>query len=246
MLPFSPLSHLIALGLVAWLGVMFGRVAPERDLRAARLSVLAVLLGWILASSAIAYRGLYLRWNAEYLLVVAGTLAPLVLVSGLAAVSPRVRRLFAVFLERISLESLTSVHVVRVLAIGTLYKWLSGALPGHFIVPVGIPDFLIGLTALPMSWRVAKDPRAYRRLFTAWNLIGAGAYLLAVPLIQLSQPGPLHLFSGGARTDEVLSFPMSIVPTFIAPVLLAIHVASLVKVRWHQTDSSGRSSGGGA
>ena len=244
MLPFSPLSHLIALGLLAWLYVTFKRLAGEAELRRARMTVLGVLFAWVLVSSAIAYRGLYLLLNEEYLLLTAGPAVPLVLLTLLVLVSANVRHLLGLFVERISLESLTRVHVVRILALGTIYKWLAGDLPGHFVIPVGIPDFLIGVTALSVSRGVARDPTGNATTFAAWNVIGGGVFLLALPLIQLSQPGPLHLIPGGVRTDEVLSFPMSIVPTFVAPFLLALHVVALVKLRQQRralkaSDSSG-------
>ncbi|MCH6561161.1 MAG: hypothetical protein IH800_01915 [Myxococcales bacterium] len=126
-------------------------------------------------------------------------------------------------------ELLTRLHVFRIAALGTIYKWYSGALPGHFVLPVGVPDLLIGLTALPLSRRVAGGLGPNRSLFIGWHVLGAGCLLLAVPLIQLSQPGPLHFSTQGPATDEVLSFPMSIVPTFVAPLLILLHVAALIK-----------------
>ena len=160
-----------------------------------------------------------------------GIAAPYALVGTLALASGRVRALLRRFVEGISLESLTTVHGVRVLAIGTIYKWWVGALPGHFILPVGVPDFLIGATAFALSRRIARDPVGSRGLFAAWNAIGAGILLLAVPLIQLSQPGPLQVFTEGPRTDPVLQFPMSIVPTFVAPLFIGLHVVALLRIR---------------
>ena len=228
--PVSPLSHLIALGLWTWLALMFRRFAPEQELRPPRLAILALLLAWMVASTAIAYRDLYQKWNEELLLLPLGTVAPFVAIGIVVAAWPRARRSLVVLVERIPLGTLTSVHVVRMLAVGTIYKWLVGELPGHFVVPVAIPDFLIGLTAIPMSRRMAIHPLRHRRMFIAWNAIGASAFLLAVPLIQLSQPGPLHWIASGANTNEGLSFPMSIVPTFIAPLFLSLHAAAIFKV----------------
>ena len=229
-MPFSPLSHSIAIGLLIWLGLALRRAAPEAYLRWARRSIVAALGAWIIASSVLAWEGQYLHRNADALLLVLGTAAPITLIVVLALVWSPVRTVLARFVEQTSLERLTAVHVVRVLALGTIAKWWIGALPGHFIVPVGLPDFAIGLTAIGMSRRIRRDPTGARGVFVVWNVIGAGVFLLAQPLIQLTQPGPLHLVTDGPTTAEVLGFPMSIVPTFVAPLLLALHVAALAKV----------------
>ncbi|MEE9609094.1 MAG: hypothetical protein V3U03_15250 [Myxococcota bacterium] len=226
----SPLSHLIAGGLLAWLAAALRRAAGGPELRGARLLVVGSLLAWAVASSWLAYRGAYLALNASHLLLVWATAAPYALVGALALASAKVRELLRRFARGVSLESLTAVHAVRVLALGTLTKWWIGALPGHFILPVGVPDFLIGLTALPVSRWLARQPVAKPGLLAAWHAVGAGVLLLAVPLIQLSQPGPLRVFTEGPRTDEVLDFPMSIVPTFVAPLLVGLHAVALLKL----------------
>ena len=230
MSPYSPLSHLIAFGLLGWLYVMFNRVTPAAEPRGARISVLGVLLAWLLASSLISYRGYYLALNEDYLLLTIATAMPFFLLGALALVSKSVRRLLRLFIDRIPLESLTLVHVLRIAAIGTIYKWQIGALPAHFIIPVGIPDFLMGLTAFPMCRRVARSRATDDTLLLIWNIIGAGVYVLAPFLIQISQPGPLHFISGSIRTDEVFSFPMSIVPTLIAPLLLGLHFVAILRI----------------
>ncbi len=227
---FSPLSHLIALGLLAWLHLTLRRAAGSGELVRARVLITGVLLAWIVASSLIAYRGAYLALNRDYLLLVMGqAMAPLLL-GILALASQDVRALLARFIARIPYTSLTRVHWFRIAALGTIYKWYIGALPGHFILPVGVPDLLIGLTALPLGQRIANGLGSERGLFIAWHVLGASCLLLAIPLIQLSQPGPFQVFTQGPNTDGVLSFPMSIVPTFVAPLLVLLHLAALIKV----------------
>ncbi len=226
---FSPLSHLIALGLLTWLYVMLRRTAGRDELVRARLLITGGLLAWIVASSVLAYRGAYLALNEDYLLLVLGQAATPTLLAILALASRDVRELLARFIARTPYASLTRLHVFRIAALGTIYKGYIGALPGHFILPVGVPDLLIGLTALPLSRRIAGGLGPNRSLFISWHALGAGCLLLAVPLIQLSQPGPLHFFTQGPATDEVLSFPMSIVPTFVAPLLILLHLAALIK-----------------
>ena len=167
MLTYSPLSHLIAFGLLAWLSVMFNRVTAPGEQKGAKVAVIGVLFLWVLASSRIAYSGYYLSLNENYLLIVVGTAMPLILVAILALVSKPVRTLLDLFINRMSFEALSWVHIVRIAALGTIYKWHLGELPSHFILPVAIPDFLIGLSAYFISRRVVR--KGPDRLFVGWN-----------------------------------------------------------------------------
>ena len=227
---FSPLTHALALFLLGWLGWQAGRVARGRELLGAKLALLVVMVGWLAASSWLALRGAYLAANEDRLLIVAGTAFLPIAIVALGLISRDVRALLARFADGVPLAQLTGVHVLRAAALGTLYKAWIGALPLHFIVPVGVPDFLIGLSALPLAAAVRRASVS-SRVQRIWHAGGAGVLLLAVPLIQLSQPGPLHWFREGPTTDQVLAFPMAIVPTFVAPLLIGLHLAALVQLR---------------
>jgi hypothetical protein len=221
---FSPLTHALALFVIGWLALQLRNSVGRGELRAARVSLFALLLGWLLASSWLALRGAYL---ARPLLVIAGSaVLPTALVL-LALVSRDLRALLGSFASRVPAASFVRVHALRIAALGTIYKWWAGALPAHFILPVGVPDLLIGLSALPLAARLAGGSNALRRLETAWHLVGAGVLLLALPLMQLSQRGPLWIYRELPSTDLVLAFPMAIVPTFIAPLLVLLHGAAL-------------------
>ena len=165
--------------------------------------------------------------NESWLLILWGTAAPLVLLGALVLVSPGARSTLADFALHTPLEALTRVHAVRILALGTIYKWLVGELPTHFILPVGVPDFLIGLTAFWIARLSTRDPQRARPLLIAWNAVGVAVLLSAPVLIQLSQPGPFQLYFQGPTTHEVLGFPMSIVPTLAAPVFVGLHLIAL-------------------
>ena len=70
MLPVSPLSHAIALGLLGWFFIQMRRVDPQPGSPTALL-VAAVLGAWALVTTWIAAQGLYLAHN-DKLAIVAG------------------------------------------------------------------------------------------------------------------------------------------------------------------------------
>lgn len=230
MFEVSPLSHLIAATLLVWLGRGLGRVAATPALRRARTLSVAALAAWGLVSSWIAWRGWYLALNADTLLILFGVAAPILVLAGMLAF-PSGRELVLRFADETPGQALARIHTLRILGIGAVYGWWIGEIPGHFEVPVGIPDLLIGLTAPLVALRVGRDPAGSRRLFAVWNILGAAVLLQAPLWMQLSQPGPLHFFHDGPRTDDVLSFPMAIVPTLVAPLFISVHAAALVQLR---------------
>ncbi len=220
----SPLTHALALFLIGWLALQLRNSVRRGEFRAARVSLIALMLGWLLATSWLALRGAYL---ARPLLVVAGSaVLPAALVL-LTLVSRDMRALLGSFVRQVPAGSFVRVQALRIAALGTIYKWWIGVLPAHFILPVGVPDLLIGLSALPLAARLGSGANAARRLEPAWHLIGAGVLLLALPLMQLSQPGPLWIYRDLPSTDLVLAFPMALVPTFVAPLLVLLHGAAL-------------------
>jgi hypothetical protein len=206
MFEVSPLPHLIALVLLAWL--------------------------WL----GLAWRGWYLAHNPDLLLILFGVAMPIVLLGAMLAF-PSGRQLLLRFADETRPEALAGIHTLRILAIGTLYSWWRGEIPGHFEIPVGIPDFLIGLTAPLVARRVGRDPDGSRRLFAVWNILGAAVLLQAPLWMQLSQPGPLQVFHRGPRTDAVFSFPLAIVPTVIAPIFISVHAAALARL-WRRKESA--------
>ena len=223
----SPISHLIALGLLAWLAQHMRAASRGTSRGGATALIVGTLASWLLVSSWLAYRGLYLSLNEAWLLILWGTAAPLVLLGTVAVASSRARSTLANFALETPLPALIRIHAVRILALGTLYKWFVGELPTHFMLPVGIPDFFIGLTAFWIAHLFTRDPERARPLLIAWNAVGAAVLLAAPALIQLSQPGPFQLYFQGPTTHEVLGFPMSIVPTLVAPVFVGLHLIAL-------------------
>lgn len=240
---FSPLSHIIAIGVLLWLHVALTKVANTTTLRRARNGLVGSLAAWFLASSVIAYHGLYYALNEQYLLLMIGTAVPLALILSYSLLFKNVRALIRLFVEQIPLKTLTLIHAVRITAIGTIYHYLAGVLPGHFIIPVGFPDFVIGLTAYWMSRRISTDFQGFKNVFLAWNVVGAAVFVLAVPLIQLSQPGIFQVYTEGPTTNAVLAFPMSIIPTFVAPLLLGLHIVAIVKTLRLSKKSSPQANG---
>jgi hypothetical protein len=115
-------------------------------------------------------------------------------------------------------------HGMRVLALGTIYKTISGEFPAYFGIVVGIPDFLFGVSAWWIAWK-ARRGAISARSFMLWNLIGIIIIVPSAPiLLQLGLPGPLHVFTSLPDARAVYTYPMSIAPMIGVPLFVLINL----------------------
>ena len=75
-----------------------------------------------------------------------------------------------------------------------------------------------------------------------WNLFGIGDLVLAVTLGFLSTPGPLQRLALDFPFTEarMVTFPLVIIPSFLVPLFLLLHLFSLrrLKREWRSQSSS--------
>ena len=187
-----------------------------------------MICAWIAASSALAVSGVYLDERALRVLpLLCGFLLPTSIVAASLWLSPVSRKGVLGIVESLPLRWLIGAHTIRITALGSILKYLDGALPGHFILPVGVPDFLVGLTALPMAWWASRSPIKARTSLVSWNVAGASIFLAAGILMHVSMPGPVQFFTSGPTTRELFEFPLALVPTFLVPCFVGLHLACL-------------------
>ncbi|MGI9589915.1 MAG: hypothetical protein ACR2P8_01000 [Myxococcota bacterium] len=220
----------VALG-VAIRRAGYAEVLDGREARALWLG-LAGLTVWIAASSWLALTGVYLRpWALRLAPLLVGFLVPTLSIAILLRWSAAFRTAAQSLVLWLPLGWLIGIHGIRITALGTILKYADGELPGHFILPVGVPDFLIGLTAPPLAWLAARADPPPRHLLFAWNLTGALIFVYAGFALHFSMPGPLRLFEGGPTTEAIFRFPLVLVPTFLVPFFVGAHVATLWRLR---------------
>ena len=199
--------------------------------------LLTVLCAWIVASSTLAVSGVYLNDRAlKALPLLCGFLVPVSIVAGAMWFNPVLRLGILAVVESLPLSWLIGVQAIRITAIGTIIKYLDGDLPGHFILPVGVPDFVVGLTALPMAWWASRNLSRAKTSLIVWNLVGASIFLSAGILMHVSMPGPVQFFTSGPTTHTLFEFPLALVPTFLVPCFVGTHLACL----WRLVALNGR------
>lgn len=157
--------------------------------------------------------------------------APVLAFAASLLASEKFRRFVLSFNPR----TLTLVQSWRVFGLVFVALYVRGILPGIFALPAGYGDFFIGATAPLVAWKLTTS--RHRRSFIIWHLLGAADLIMAVTLGTTAR----LLSSGGASMVAMTVLPLSLVPTFIVPLLLMLHIICIVQAtRWEAAQPTGR------
>ncbi|MCH7567689.1 MAG: hypothetical protein IH787_08555 [Nitrospirae bacterium] len=111
---------------------------------------------------------------------------------------------------------LVFAHALRIGAIGGVIKGIKGEITSGFVLWVGIPDFLFGLSALVVGWLLLRNAVSHSFL-AIWNLVGVLVILLPlfIPMIYwMNDPGFAFIFE----------FPMVLAPSIIVPIFILLNL----------------------
>lgn len=124
---------------------------------------------------------------------------------------------------------LVSIHVLRLLAIGTVIKYLQGQLPLHFVIFGSLPDFLFAVSAVVVTILAAYGPLG-QGLLVVWHSVGFSLFLGAGISMFFSVPSPFRIYHGEPDASIVFRFPMLLAPNFTVPLFMLAHAFALVKL----------------
>jgi|TARA_B100000959_G_scaffold256413_1_gene289570 hypothetical protein len=129
----------------------------------------------------------------------------------------------------VSDPQLIAFHILRLLAIGTIVKYLQRQLPLHFVIFGSLPDVLFAGSAAVMTVLAATAP-ASRELLFAWHSLGFAVFFGAGISMFLSVPSPLRLFNSRPDASLVFRFPIVLAPNFTVPLFMLAHLFAIAKI----------------
>jgi hypothetical protein len=127
---------------------------------------------------------------------------------------PMLRR----FVQTVDLRALVLFHVTRFVGIHFLALHARGELPWAFAVPGGWGDIVVAATALLLVVVVQPDTARGRHAYLAWNVIG----LVDILGVVLTAAG--LAFADPTSMRALLHLPLSLLLTFVVPIVVATHV----------------------
>ena len=124
---------------------------------------------------------------------------------------------------------LICIHILRLLAIGTVIKFIHRELPLHFVILGALPDFLFAVSAVVLAVLGANGPLGHS-LLVAWHLIGFSVFIGPGVSMFFSVPSPLRIYHNKPDASIVFQFPMVLAPNFTVPLFMIAHLFALVKL----------------
>jgi hypothetical protein len=124
----------------------------------------------------------------------------------------------------VPLPAMVAVNAIRILGVIFLMLQAEGRLPAPFAPSAGWGDIFAGVAALPLAWSILRFGRRVAPLVFAWSVIGIADLVNAIALGALSAPSPLQIFVGPPDSSAMTALPWLLVPGFLVPILLFIHI----------------------
>jgi hypothetical protein len=187
--------------------------------------VWGVVIVWLLAILAAGYFGVFHSMSVPLPLGVAAILPVLVFWIWYRASSA-----FRAYVLSRNAVVLTAVQSWRVGGFVFLILMAKGLLPAGFAYSAGLGDMAIGVTAPFVAWAVARK-KISTGLLIAWQVAGMADLVAAVTLGALYSDNRISFVAHGATTGMMGFLPMSLVPTFIVPLLAILHLMVIARVR---------------
>jgi hypothetical protein len=200
---------------------------PVQKRRQAFWMVAVLLAAWYIAALLPSWFGLYRTALGGGPTIQYGLLIPIIAGLALFRNSETLRRV----VEAVPQRWIVSVQLYRVEGLIFLVLYAAGHLPGVFAWPAGIGDILVGLLAPLIGAAYAHKSRNAARWLRAWNLLGIIDLIVAVTTGFLSSPSRLQLFAFAAPNTLISAFPLVMIPVFVVPLSILLHLASLHQLR---------------
>ncbi len=127
------------------------------------------------------------------------------------------------WVQVVDVRWLVGFHLTRFVGVYFLLLHRQGELPYAFAVPGGWGDIIVALLASFLILSGAASGR--RRLaYLLWNVVGLVDILFVVAIAtRLAFADPLSMAA-------LLRFPLSLLPTFVVPLIITIHIVLFVRL----------------
>lgn len=227
-LPFYVLIGSVAIILAILFGLrkaLADAAWPEYDRNGALRSAAVILIGWFLLATILGIAGAYRAAPDRIPTLQYGIFIPILIGAWWIWRSPALGRI----IDAVPQPWLVGVQFYRALGVIFLILYATGKLPGLFAWPAGVGDIIVGLLAPFVALAYARAPRRNEGLVTAWNVFGLLDLVVAVAAGFLTSPSILVSYD---PPNELISiFPLVLIPVFLVPLSVLLHVASLTKLR---------------
>ncbi len=219
----------LGLGELAWIG--YWLLNPDdttQGYMATAVGWLVGMLAWMALVIYLGNRGVFLK-HTRWLSNPAGFLLVLSIPAVLFGAIDVAREGLVLAAFHTSSLQLVSFHVLRLLAIGSVVKYVQGQLPLHFVICGSVPVRMFAASAVVVTILQASAPLEQGFLIT-WHSVGFLVFFGAGISMFFSVPSLFRIYHDEPDTSLVFQFPMLLAPNFTVPLFALAHVFALVKL----------------
>ena len=181
-------------------------------------TVLLIGALWLAVATALGAAGLIARLRPPVPQIILVAITAVLVALGVAV--PR----FRAWLLSIDVRPVVAIHLTRLVAgVAFLVLYARGVLPGVFALPAGWGDILVSVLAIGVLLISPLTPSG-RRAYFVWNLIG----FVDIVMVVMTAAG--QAMRDPASMQPLLRMPLSLLPTFLVPLIIASHVLLFVRL----------------
>jgi hypothetical protein len=195
---------------------------PEHERAVAVRSTAVVLIGWFVIAVALALAGAFQAAPDRIPTIQYGVFIPILIGAWFIWRSPAVGRI----IDTVPQPWIIAVQLYRALGVIFLILYASDQMPGLFAWPAGVGDVIVGLLAPVVALAYARRRNA--GLVTAWNVFGIIDLVVAVTTGFITSPSTLFTYEPPNELINV--FPLVLIPVYLVPLSVLLHLASLAKL----------------
>lgn len=196
-----------------------------KDSTASAPRTVTIVLGvWLLAVFALAANGAFRApAGAPPLPIFGGVVTPLIVF----AIALRTSAAFRAFVLALDLRLIVALQAWRWAGLDFIALYANHVLPGLFAWPAGLGDMAIGAVAPWLVVSLAREPAvAGSARFRLWNTLGIVDLVVAVSMAAICS---LRVGAAGSPSMAPMAeLPLVLIPTFLVPLFVMLHIAALL------------------
>jgi hypothetical protein len=228
-LPFTILAGCVATIVAVVVGVTRTRKQSnwsDRDRRGTVQATASVLVGWFAIAVALALAGVYSSATSRIPTIQFGIAIPILIGCLMIWRWPAVSRL----IDAVPRHWVIAIQFYRVEGLTFLVLFAAGLLPGLFALPAGLGDVAVGLLAAAIGIGAARGRPLNPRTVLRWNLLGIADLIVALSTGFLTAPSAFQMFAFERPNVLISTFPLVLIPTFLVPLAILLHIISLIQL----------------